>query len=72
MTLKTYLKSIEMIKMEYDEYDIGASGFIFIYAFIILAVLTGILWLIYLGPVLSAIWVLISIIKPSKESKTGD
>jgi len=49
--------------------DIGASGFIFIYIFIVFAVLTGILWLIYLGLVVSAIWVFISIIQPSKESK---
>jgi len=52
--------------------DVGASGFIFIYIFIIFAVLTGIYWLIYLGPVLSAVWVLISIIQPGKESEKGD
>jgi hypothetical protein len=52
--------------------DIGASGFIFIYIFIIFAILTGTLWLIYLGPVVSAIWVFISIIQPSKESEKGD
>jgi uncharacterized iron-regulated membrane protein len=52
--------------------DIGASGFIFIYIFIVFAVLTGILWLIYLGPAVSAVWVLISIIQPGKESEKGD
>jgi len=52
--------------------DIEASGFLFIYMFIIFAVLTGILWLIYLGPVVSAVCVLVSIILPGKESKTGD
>ena len=52
--------------------DIGASGFIFIYIFIVFAVLTGILWLIYLGPAVSAICVLISIIQPGKESEKGD
>ena len=51
--------------------DIGASGFLFICAFIIIAVLTGILWLIYIGPAVSAVWVLISIILPSKESEKG-
>jgi hypothetical protein len=52
--------------------DIGASGFIFIYIFIVFAVLTGILWLIYLGPIVSAIWVFISIIQLGKESEKGD
>ena len=49
--------------------DIGASGFMFIYIFIIFAVLTGIYWLIYLGLAVSAVWVLISIIQPGKKSE---